>query len=232
MGEADSDTPSRRGDSTTVRLIRGIDRGFEYAESFIVAGSIIVMGLIMVTHVLGRTFFRVGIPGITELTELLIILITFVGISYAVRRARHISMSAIYDQLSGMARKAMLILICLVTGALLLYLAWESMGYVQTIHQRGRATSALSIPLWTFYIVLPIGFFLAGIQYWLTALRNLTTKEMYRSFTEKEAYDDVPDEIATAVPEAGKGEISDAGDPPPPPEESGPDPRNDSDTGR
>ncbi|MCC5812140.1 MAG: TRAP transporter small permease [Ectothiorhodospiraceae bacterium] len=166
----------------------------------IVGGSILIMALVMVTHVLGRTFFRTGIPGVTEITELLIILITFVGVSYAVRRARHISMSAIYDQLGGMIRKGMQVLICVVTGALLLYLAWEALGYTQTIYARGRTTSALNIPLWIIYAVLPVGFFLAGIQYWLTALRNLTTREMYRSFTELELYDDVPADGTNSIP--------------------------------
>lgn len=192
MAETDSEQPSRKRGGVVLKLIRGIDRGLEFAEVTIVGGSILVMALVMVTHVLGRTFFRIGIPGVTEITELLIILITFVGVSYAVRRARHISMSAIYDQLGGMARKGMLVLICVVTGALLLYLSWEALGYTQSIYARGRSTSALNIPLWIIYAVLPAGLFLAGVQYWLTALRNLTTRDMYRSFTEKEVYEDVP----------------------------------------
>ena len=174
--------------------IRVIDRTLEYMEMTIVAGSIILMAALMVTHVLGRMFFQVGVPGRTEVTELLIVLITFVGVSYAVRRARHISMSALYDQLRGVARKVLIILISVVTGALLFYMAYEAAGYVQTTYQRQRSTSALGIPLWTIYISMPIGFTLAGIQYWLTAFRNLTTKEMYRSFTELEGYDEVPDE--------------------------------------
>ncbi len=192
MAQSGSEQPASRQGNVIIKLIRGIDRTLEYAEVFIIGGSILFMALIMVTHVLGRTFFRIGIPGVTEITELLIILITFVGVSYAVRRARHISMSALYDQLRGVARKTLLVTICLITGGLLFFLAWEALGYVQTIHQRGRTSSALNIPLWMIYAVLPIGFFLAGLQYWLTALRNVTTPGMYRSFTEREAYDDVP----------------------------------------
>lgn len=192
MGDA---APASRSKGTNFLLgsIRTIDRVIEYLEVFIVAGSILGMAGIMVTHVVGRTFFRTGIPGTTEIVEILILLITFVGVSYAARRARHISMSAIYDQLSGKIRKAMLILICIVTGSLLFFLAWESAGYVQAIYGRGRSTSALQIPLWIVYLAMPVGFTLAGIQYWLTAFRNLTTPEIYRSFTEREIYEDVPD---------------------------------------
>lgn len=191
----DEPAPSSRNSGTKILLgtIRSIDRLIEYLEVFIVAGSILGMAGIMVTHVVGRTFFQIGIPGTTEIVEILILLITFVGLSYAARRARHISMSAVYDQLSGNIRKAMLILICVVTGSLLFFMAWESAGYVEAIYGRGRATSALQIPLWIVYMAMPVGFTLAGIQYWLTAFRNLTTQEIYRSFTEREIYEDVPE---------------------------------------
>ncbi|MFV8836000.1 TRAP transporter small permease [Aquisalimonas sp.] len=179
--------------SLAEKAIRVIDRTLEYMEVTIVAGSIILMAVLMVSHVLGRMFFRIGVPGRTEVTELLIVLITFVGVSYAVRRARHISMSAIYDTLRGIPRKVLIITISLGTGALLFYMAWEAAGYVETTYNRGRSTSALGIPLWMIYISMPIGFTLAGIQYWLTAFRNLTTREFYRSFTELEGYDEVPD---------------------------------------
>ena len=185
----------RRPTTVLGKIIRVIDRILEYMEATIVGGCVILMAVLMVTHVLGRMFFQIGVPGRTEVTELMIVLITFVGVSYAVRRARHISMSAIYDQLKGVARKVFIIVICLVTGALLFYMAWEAVGYVETTYQRQRSTSALQIPLWMIYISMPIGFTLAGVQYWLTAFRNLTTKEMYRSFTELEGYDEVPVDV-------------------------------------
>ena len=186
--------PRNRVMQAVTATIRGIDRVLEWLETTIVAGAVIVMSVLMVTHVLGRMLIEEGIPGRSEITELLLVLITFVGVSYAVRRARHISMSALYDQLSGWPRKALIVLISVATGGLMLYMAWEAAGYVQTTYSRERSTSALQIPLWLVYISMPIGFTLAGIQYWLTAYRNLTSPDLYRSFTELEGYDAVPDE--------------------------------------
>lgn len=191
---SDAELP-QQDTSTSVLLhtIRTIDRVIESLEVLLIAGSVLVMAGLMITHVLGRTFLELGVPGTTEVVELLIILMTFVGVSYAARRGRHISMSAFYDQLTGKARKALLVLIALVTGALLFYLAWEAASYVDSILDRGRRTSALQIPLWLVYLAMPVGFLLAGIQYWLTALRNLTSSDIYRSFTEVERYEDVPE---------------------------------------
>ena len=105
-------------------------------------------------------------------------------------------MSAFSDQLSGTPRKALIIFIALGTAALMFYLAWHAGDYVLSIHDRGRTSSALQIPLWIPYLAAPVGFVLAGIQFVLTAVRNLTSRETYRSFSEKDKYDAIPDDGA------------------------------------
>lgn len=175
---------------TTLRLF---DHLIEQLEKLILGGSVLFLSGLLVLHVLARQVLGTGINGQVELTQFSMVIMTFAGLGYAVRRARHISMSAFYDQLSGWPRKALLVCICLTSGALMLFLAWHAWGYVDSIRSVGRTSSALSIPIWIPYLIAPVGFLLAGIQYWLTALRNLTSDKIYRSFTELEGYDDVPD---------------------------------------
>lgn len=177
-----------------VRMALGmLDRGIEHIEEFILGGAILFLAGLLILHVLGRQFLGIGVPGQVELTQMAMVIITFAGIGYGVRKARHISMSAFYDQLTGTRRKALLVIITLVTGLMMFYLAWFAWGYVGSMYTRGRTSSALDIPLWIPYAIAPIGFLLAGIQYWLTAFRNMTSHDIYRSFSEKEEYEEVPD---------------------------------------
>ena len=169
-----------------------LDNGIEQIEKILIGGCVLFLTGLLILHVLARQLFDSGINGQVELTQFSLVIMTFAGLGYAVRRARHIAMSAIYDQLHGWARKALLILICLVSGALMLFLAWHAWDYVMSVRAVGRTSSALSIPLWIPYLAAPIGFLLAGIQYGLTALRNLTSKQIFRSFTELEGYDALP----------------------------------------
>jgi TRAP-type C4-dicarboxylate transport system permease small subunit len=168
------------------------DRVLGTIEKWIITVSILGMALLMSTHVVSSLIFNAGISGTYEVTEMLIVIITFVGVSYAARHARHISMSAIYEQLTGRLRKGLLIIICIGTAALMFYFAYKSLGYVTTMQSRGRTSSALHIPMWIVYTSLPIGFTLAGVQYVLTAVRNMISKEIYRNFREKEEFTDVP----------------------------------------
>lgn len=180
-----------------LRVLRGVDRAMEHTEEVILGCSVLFLAGLLIAHVVGRQFLGSGVPGQVELTQMILVIITFAGIGYGVRKARHISMSAFYDQLRGRARKALLVSITALTGALMLYLSWHAWDYVSSIMSRGRTSSALGIPLWIPYLMAPIGFALAALQYWLTALRNLVSAGVYRSFTEKEVYDEVPDEGAS-----------------------------------
>lgn len=173
--------------------LRALDRISEHIEKIILGCSVLFLAGLLIVNVIGRQVWESGVRGQVELTQMSLVIMTFAGLSYGVRRARHISMSAFYDQLKGTPRKALLITISVSTGALMFFFAWHAWDYVMAIQSRGRTSSALQMPLWIPYLMAPIGFALAGIQYWLTALRNLLSKGIYRSFNEPEAYDDVPD---------------------------------------
>lgn len=101
-------------------------------------------------------------------------------------------MSAFYDLLNQRWRKVLLIIISVGTAALMFYFAFKSAQYDLALFTRGRTSSALGIPMWVINLALPVGFSLAGIQYTLTALRNLLSDDIYRSFRDKEEYADVP----------------------------------------
>ncbi len=172
------------------RVLVWIDNGTEFIETVVIGLGILGMAVLLVSNVITRNLFGFSVPGIFELTQILIIIVTFIGLGYGFRKARHISMSALYDQLQGKARKAALVTIMLVTGAMMFYLATIGLEYVQNAYSRGSRTSSHEIPWWTVYIVAPLGFALAGIQLWLAAFRNMTTEGIYRSFTELEQYDE------------------------------------------
>ncbi|RJS91215.1 TRAP transporter small permease [Salinisphaera sp. Q1T1-3] len=190
-----------------LRVLDFIDRALGWCERIIVAGSVLLMAALMSGHVVGNLLFGTGIPGTYEITEMLIVVMTFVGVGYAARCARHISMSAIYDQLSGRPRKALLILISVGTGALMFYFAYKAAQYDIQIHDRGRVSSSVHVPLWLVYLALPIGFTLAGVQYLLTVVRNLVSPGVWRSFREEEEYASVPvdDSGATHADDTPRG---------------------------
>ena len=116
------------------------------------------------------------------------------GISYAARHGRHIRMSAIFDALPPKPRKALMVLIAAVTAAAMFLLTWYSVEYVMNQASRGRLLPALQIPVWYIIVWAPLGFFLTGLQYTLTALKNLLQKDIWLSTSTLEGYDDTGEE--------------------------------------
>ncbi len=209
MDETDKATHKNKPHNRNAFLstLNSIDTGLGWIEKTIISFSVLLMALLMSAHVVGGLLFNRGIPGTYEVTEMLIIVITFVGVGYAARCARHIRMSAIYDMLSDRPRKALMIIISVGTAILMFYFAYKSAQYDIALYGRGRVSSSLNIPLWTVNLALPIGFTLAGIQYVLNTLRNLFSEGIYRSFNEKEEFSELPldDSGETHVPDGPLG---------------------------
>lgn len=180
-----------------------LDRAVARLEAALLAAGVLLMALNTVANVVGRYAFGQSLYFSAELNSALIVLVTFAGLSYAARHGRHVRMSAIHDALPARARKALMVLVSLVTAAFMLGLAWYSLGYVLTLRASGRVLPALSIPAWLPLVWVPLGFLLTGLQYALTAVKNLVEPGVHLSTTVPDGYAETPEE----APEAAPGEI-------------------------
>ncbi|MCL5776083.1 TRAP transporter small permease [Limibaculum sp. FT325] len=164
-------------------------------EAAVLAAGVILMAVLSVANVVGRFLFGQSIFFAEELNQFLIVLITFFGIGYAARQGRHIRMSAFYDAMPDRARKALMVVIALVTAAAMFVLAWYALAYVQSVHETGRVAPALRVPIWLTLVWAPVGFVVTGIQYVMTAVVNVTRSDVYVSSSVVDSYDDSPTEV-------------------------------------
>lgn len=179
--------------STLPGLFGTVDTIISRCESVILATSVLLMALNTVGNVIGRFVFQYSFFFSEELNRILVIMITFAGIGYAARHGRHIRMSAIYDSLKISHRKYMMIIIATVTALVMFALCYFSIGYILKVAQSGRVLPALQIPVFWIFLWVPIGFLVTGIQYSLTVIKNIVSKDVYLSTHILEGYDD--DEI-------------------------------------
>ena len=166
-----------------------LDRAIARVEAVALALGVLAMAVNTVANVVGRFGFGRSLYFAEEVNQALIVLITFAGMSYAARHGRHIRMSALTDALPHGARKAMMVAISALTAALLMALAWFALSYVMTQAGRGRVLPALSIPQWWIIVWVPAGFFLTGLQYALTAVKNLTDPRIWLSTATRDGHD-------------------------------------------
>lgn len=165
------------------RLIRRI-------EEILLAWSILIIAGVTIANVFSRAVLGDSLAFAEEISQFLIIAVTFIGLSCAASRGRHIRMTAVYDQLPERGRKVLMVLICSSTCLLMLVLAGYALRYLRTVRFLGSVSPVLQTPLHLVYLVVPLGLVLAAIQYGLAAYRNLTSAGVYLSYEVRDEYEE------------------------------------------
>jgi TRAP-type C4-dicarboxylate transport system permease small subunit len=86
--------------------------------------------------------------------------------------------------------KGFLIFISLISAIVMGMMAWFSYQYLMNAMGMGHTTPALRVPKWTFYIIIPIGFGLACLQFIRTIIKNLTESDPWQSPDQMSEYED------------------------------------------
>lgn len=172
------------------RFFAGFDSRLEKFETFSLAFGVIMLAFITVGNAFATVVLKDSWPWINEISQFIIVLITFQGIGYAARNARHIRMTAFYDMFKPKIRKVLIIIISAVTALVLSYLALLSLRYVLEILNKESVTPNLRIPKWIMLIWIPIGFAVGTIHYILTIVKNIREKEhVWVSIVKTDDYD-------------------------------------------
>lgn len=180
-----------------IRFFNSVDTLLEKFERFVMAWGIIALAVISIANVLSRTVFDWGFMFIEEVSQFIVIMITFLGVGYATRHARHIRMSAIYDIFSVKVRKIMIIFISFITGCILFYLSYYSIQYVINTFRFDSVTPIIRFPLWIVYFWVPIGLTIGGVHYFLTIYKNIISEGVFLSISEEDIYAD--ENITTVI---------------------------------
>lgn len=288
--------PSEHAGSGLRRRIRRpfdwLDTGLDLFEKTVLAVGILAMATVSVANVLSRNLLGSSLQYANDVAQILLVIVTFMGIGVAAREARHIRVSAIHDLLPATARKILLTFIGFTSSALLLLLAHYGWSYARSTQRscrvlpeyieigflsvpvgalplgigftlvlfsmilaghairltqagrqrllkrfapwiqtvllvagiavglaiaawlfglftelvdnrsgRCRVTSSTGFPVYLVYMLVPLGFVLGAIQFFLAGVRNLTSRDNYLSWYR-------PDEYESAEQAAGQTGVS------------------------
>lgn len=190
---------SKDSDANLPSILGPIDKAISQFEAVILALGVLLMALNTVANVISRFALGESLFFVEEINRILIVMITFAGMGYAARHGRHIRMSAFYDALPLTARRYLMIFIAFSTSGIMFFLAWFSISYVQSTYATGRLLPTLSIPVYLMFLWVPVGFFVTGIQYFFTGIKNLSSKTVYLSTQIEDGYEDTVCEDAACT---------------------------------
>ena len=186
MNEKSNDSKKLTSFQKINKYIGAVVNGVEVS---ILVFCVASLGILLIANVFARTFFQ-SIYFAEEVSMFLVMLTTFTGVSYGVRKARHIRMGAFLDAMPPKMEKIFIIVISLISAIVMAIMTWASYEYLANAMSKGHMTPALRVPKWTFYVIIPIGFGLACIQYIRTIIKNFTEKEPWQSPDQQSEYED------------------------------------------
>lgn len=165
-----------------------LDAWLNWLERSVLIVAILLMAAVSIANVIARNL-GASLTFANELAQVLLVVITFVGIGHGVREGRHIRVSAIHDLLAKKWRKGLLVVVSFSTCGLLLLLTVYSVGYVAKLAESGRILPSLQLPLYLAYLVVPLGMFVGAMQFLLAGVKNLVSEDNYLSWHHKDEYE-------------------------------------------
>ena len=174
---------------STKKVGRTIALGIDWFEVTVLTVGVAALAVLLIANVIARSFFQ-SIYFAEEVAKFLVILVSFVGVSYAARKARHIRMGAFLDLMPPRLEKIFMFVLSGVNATVMLIMAYYSYIYMDQMRMMGQMTTALQVPFWTFFIIVPLGFASAGIQYIRTIIKNIVEKDVWMSPEQQSEYED------------------------------------------
>jgi TRAP-type C4-dicarboxylate transport system permease small subunit len=181
--------PKKKNRTPLQQLNHGIGLVVNGLEVSILVTCVASLAVLLIANVFARTFFS-SLYFAEEISRFLVMLITFTGVSYGVRKARHIRMGAFLDAMPPKMEKTFIMIICLISAVVMGIMSIASWEYLTNAMAKGHMTPALRVPKWTFYVIIPIGFGLAAIQYFRTIIKNFTEPDPWQSPDQQSEYED------------------------------------------
>lgn len=129
---------------------------------------LVVMVLITFVTVITRYVFDYPLSYIDQLVPNLLVWVTFLGSSAAVKRKAHLGLSMVYDLFPANVRPVVDVLVLLGTGAFFSATAWYGWKVV-VLQMENRMMASLGYPSWIVGLAVPVGsvlFVVRAVETW------------------------------------------------------------------
>lgn len=149
-------------------VFHGLARGLEKVEEALVgvAAALMVLMLgIIVRDVLGRWFWGRPAAWSVEVSEWILVYVTFLTGAWILREHGHVSMDVLARHLPPARRAALATAHRLLSALVCLVMAWQGVVAILDVHGRGvLATNVLQVPMWMLLLPIPLGCLTLGLR--------------------------------------------------------------------
>ncbi len=169
-----------------IRLFKWVDKWIlEGFEKLVISVGLIVLSIVVVVTVVTRYFFGYSPDWSDELPRFLAVWITFIGMSYCVRKGEHVLIDILFTKLKGRVQKVFHIVLLVISFVFLVYLMFLSYELTEKVFASNQKSVTLGISMGYVYMAVPIGCFLSAVNFLHIIVKNLTSKDLFLDLKER-----------------------------------------------
>jgi TRAP-type C4-dicarboxylate transport system permease small subunit len=143
------------------------------AASAVAVAALALLCAVTVVDVTGRYLFNKPLLGAVEMSEFLMVILSFGGLALAELRSGHISVDFFVGALPGRVRALLDAAAALLGIAFWGFVSWRTAVHAARIWEVGEVSANLALPTWPFYLAVIVGCGLLAIALIGRAIRSL-----------------------------------------------------------
>jgi TRAP-type C4-dicarboxylate transport system permease small subunit len=133
--------------------------------SWVGAGALVLMVLIVVANVVGRYLLRKPVLGAVEMVGLLTVITVFCVLAFTEAKGAHIVVDILVSRLHGRAKAILASIMSLLGAVFFIIMGWQGWDLMlSNLSPFVRTTGVLSIPFAPFMLIMAFGCVLFGLE--------------------------------------------------------------------
>ncbi len=151
-------------ENSTARIQKILDK-ITAGVSWIGAGALVLMVLIVVANVAGRYLFRTPVLGAVEMVGLLTVVVVFCVLAFTEAKGAHIVVDILVSRLHDRTKAVLASIMSLLGAVFFVIVGWQGWELMlSNLSPFVRATGVLSIPFAPFMFIMAFGCVLFGLE--------------------------------------------------------------------
>ena len=133
--------------------------------SWVGAGALVLMVLVVVANVMGRYLFKKPVLGAVEMVGLLTVVVVFCVVAFTEAKGAHIVVDIFVSRLHGQTKAILASIMSFLGAVFFIIMGWQGWDLMlSNLSPFIRATGVLSIPFAPFMFIMALGCVLFGLE--------------------------------------------------------------------
>lgn len=150
-----------------MKISRIVDR-VAFSLAMVALCLLLLMMVFITSNVTSRYVFNQPIQGDLEVVELTMLSVVMLGLAYIHVTKGHVSLGLVVDRLPRRVQAVFDIAAYVLATAYASVIVWQNIVQAQLLRHIGEHTVVLGIPLFPFYVLVVVGFFVLLLSFLVT----------------------------------------------------------------